>query len=167
MRGGEGAEGGAAGQGLGQDAEHRVAAMHGGGGGCRLVSWAGPPRGGSGWWAGGRPTVGWGATRPFKEGRGLQRTQLSAPPGPHPGLPVPPSPVLPGVLPSGTWLGALLLGTWPGQPFPRAAGCSLCCIKPPKAGRGGLLPEGTQPQHLRTLGSGGGVFPPPRPWGSP
>lgn len=71
------------------------------------------------------------------------------PPGPHPWLPVPPGAlVLPGELLAGTRLGPLSLRTRPGQPFARAAGCCPRCIKPPKAGRGGFLPEDTKPQHL-------------------
>ena len=67
-RGGEGERrGGAAGQDLARTpSTGRLRCT--GVGGCRLVSRAGLPRGSSGWWAGGRPTVGWGATRPFKEG---------------------------------------------------------------------------------------------------
>ena len=75
--------------------------------------------------------------------------RLSVPPGPHPSLPVPPGVlVLPGELLAGTRLGPLSLRTWPGQPFARAAGCCPRCIKPPKAGRGGFLPEDTKPRHL-------------------
>lgn len=137
----------------GQDAGYWAAAMHGGGGGCRLVSWAGLPRGSSGWWAGGGPTVGW-------EPPGSSRKAPQCPQALIPGFLVPPgAPGAPGELLAGTRLGPLPTAhtAWP-APLPGLQDAARAASSPPRLGEVGSCLR-TQPQHLLGAGSGGGAFP--------
>ena len=166
-QGGEGERWGQRRARAGQDAE-QLRCLGVGVGGCRLVSPAGLPRGSSGWWAGGGPTVGWGATRPFKEVRGLKLTQLSVPPGPHPELPVPPGvPHAPWGAADGTRLAASHWAHGLASPLPGLQDAARVASSPPRLGEVGSCLRAQSLSTCWALGSGGGVFPPPQPPGVP